>query len=135
VKGIIWILLIFAIIYLIRKFLSKPKVDRLKYLPPEGTQNIKNGKHFQFHSYKDESEVSLITWYRLRKWKRPNYLKMQTEWSSDLIPHIIEETVVGVSFDNRKDTFLLVGDYPDFKIFLEREPDNPVDPNAIKVMG
>ena len=28
-----------------------------------------------------------------------------------------------------------MGDQPDFKIFLKKEPNNPVDPNAVKVMG
>ena len=43
--------------------------------------------------------------------------------------------VAGTHIDNRKDAFLLLGNRPDFKIYLEREIDNSIDPNAIKVMG
>ncbi len=46
-----------------------------------------------------------------------------------------EEEVMGTFKDNREETFLNIGDRSGFKIYLERERDNPVDPNAIKVMG
>jgi hypothetical protein len=44
---------------------------------------------------------------------------------------IVSTRVVGVSFDNRQEVIarLQIGD----KVWLEREPDNPHDPNAIKV--
>lgn len=117
----------------------KPKIDELhtdrSSLDFSFRLLKENIKSWSFEEHIDESHANLNTWYRLQRWKRPNYLKMQTEWPSDWTVIINEEMVVGVTFNERKDWFLLMGDYPDFRIFLEREPDNPVDPNAIKVMG
>ena len=42
---------------------------------------------------------------------------------------------MGVNYENRERSFLLLGEKLDVRIYLEREPDNPYDPNAIKVMG
>jgi len=99
------------------------------------------GKHFMFLICDDKSEASLNKWYRLRRWKSPNFLRMETTWTRDWKVFSGgsslsgEEEVVGVTHGNREVDFLLMGDQADFKIFLERERDNPVDPNAIKVMG
>jgi hypothetical protein len=71
----------------------------------------------------------------MKTWDSPNYLKWESSWSSDWKRFADEEKVVGVTKGNRRNDFLIMGDQPDFKIFAERERDNPVDPNAIKVMG
>lgn len=92
-------------------------------------------KSFRYEEYDEASEARLNIWYRLKRWKRPNFLMIRTEWPNDWIVLIKEENVVGMTYDNRIDWFLMMGDYPDFRVFLEKEPDNPVDPNAIKVMG
>ncbi|MFC1515499.1 HIRAN domain-containing protein [Thermodesulfobacteriota bacterium] len=94
-----------------------------------------HGKYFEFITCDSTSEAEPNKWYRLRKWRSPNYLKMETFWTDDWKAFSAEETVVGVTRDTRQDDFLLMGDRTDFNIFLEREKDNPVDPNAIKVMG
>lgn len=93
------------------------------------------GKHFKFLICDDRSEVPLDTWYRLRRWKSPHYLRMETTWTRDWKIFSPEEEVVGVTREDREVDFLIMGDQADFKIFLQRERDNPVDPNAIKVMA
>lgn len=93
------------------------------------------GKHFKFLICDNQSEIIQDRWYRLERWKSSNYLKMETTWSKDWKIFSPEEPVVGVTRENREANFLLMGDQSDFKIFLEREKDNPVDPNAIKVIG
>jgi hypothetical protein len=93
------------------------------------------GKHFQFIICDDNEEAELNKWYRLERWKSVNYLKMNTKWSRDWKKFASEVPVSGVTQGNRQSDFLIMGDQPDFKIFLERERDNPVDLNAIKVMG
>ena len=92
-------------------------------------------KRFKFLICDDKSEVPLDTWYRLRRWESPHFLRMETEWTRDWKLFSQEETVVGVTYENREVHFLMMGDQPDFKIFLERESENPVDPNAIMVMA
>ena len=93
------------------------------------------GKNFKFLVSDDNKVSELNTWYRLEKWKSVNYLKMNTNWSRDWKKFASEVPVAGVTQGNRQSDFLIMGDQPDFKIFLERERDNPIDPNAIKVMG
>jgi hypothetical protein len=60
---------------------------------------------------------------------------MRCKYTKDWKMFASEEPVAGVTQENREVNFLLMGDQPDFKIFLEREPGNPVDLNAIKVIG
>ena len=94
------------------------------------------GKHFKFLICKDKSEAKENQWYRLEKWKSPNLLVMKTSYSKDWKTYYTSGLpVVGVTKDNRTVDFILMGDQEDFQIYLEREPDNPVDPNAIKIMG
>jgi hypothetical protein len=72
----------------------------------------------------------------MEKWSRQNFLKMECDWSKDWKSvSKEEEEVVSITRENRMDYFVLMFDQKDFKVSLERERDNPVDPNAIKVMG
>ena len=93
------------------------------------------GKHFQFLIVDTKAEIVKNKWYRLSHWKSQHFLKMDCDWDKDWKSAISEEEVVGVSYDNRAQKFVILGDQEDFQIFLEREPENPQDPNAIKVMG
>ncbi|MCK4824657.1 hypothetical protein KA005_53390, partial [bacterium] len=99
------------------------------------TKEEEYGKHFQFEILDDYEEAPSGRWYRFNRWIAPNILKMESTWNKDWKLFSAEEDVRGVTRDNRQDGFLIMGDQEDFKIFLERERDNPVDPNAIKVMG
>lgn len=60
---------------------------------------------------------------------------MQTTYTKDWKTFDSDVNVVGVTREDREANFLIMGDQPDFKIFLKKEPNNPVDPNAVKVMG
>ncbi|UCG14544.1 MAG: HIRAN domain-containing protein [Deltaproteobacteria bacterium] len=94
-----------------------------------------SGKHYTYAICDKKSEAPPNMWYRLRKWKSPHVLRMETTWTRDWKVFSVDEPVVGVTRENRESSFLLLFDQPDFRIFLEREKDNPVDPNAIKVKG
>ena len=107
----------------------------------EETETItppKIDKFFKCAEYEQEDDIEPNTWYRLKGWKYPDYylLRKPEHWSSDwklLTP--MEEEVAGVKYEDRQKNFLLLGDLPDFRFSLEREPDNAFDKNAIKVMG
>jgi hypothetical protein len=99
------------------------------------TKEEEYGKYFQFETLDNYEEAPSGRWYRFNRWIAPNILKMESTWNKDWKLFSAEEDVRGVTRDNRQDDFLIMGDQEDFKIFLERERDNPVDPNAIKVMG
>ncbi len=108
---------------------------------PEETDVVtppKIDKFFKCTEYEKDDEIEPNTWYRLKGWKYPDYylLRKSKGWSSDwklFMP--LEEEIVGVKSEDRQKNFLLLGDLPDFKFSLEREPDNAFDKNAIKVMG
>ncbi len=62
-------------------------------------------------------------------------MRIETRWDTDWKVFESEEKVVGVTHDSRTINFLTLCDQPQFRVFLEREPLNQHDPNAIKVMG
>ena len=92
-------------------------------------------KDFQFLILDHGESPEPNRWYRLSHWQSPHFLRMQSTWTADWRISSQEEPVVGVTHGDRERSFLVLGDQPDFRIFLEREPDNPHDRNAIKVMG
>jgi len=98
-------------------------------------------KNFKFLICDSKSEAPENTWYRLRKWQSKNFLLMNAPYTRDWKIFQArktlngEEEVVGTFINARRDAFLIMGDASDFRVFLEREPDNPKDKNAIKVMG
>jgi hypothetical protein len=115
---------------------------------PVSSQNSKNeqigdqkevvfGKEFKFAIYDEESEANENEWFRLERWKSPNFVKMKTSWDEDKWAAFPPEvTVMGINKDPQRGiAFLTMADRPDFRVFLMREPANPVDPNAIKVMA
>jgi hypothetical protein len=121
---------------------------------------IKRG--FKFTECDSPLDAKPDTWYHLSKWKRPYYLHYNKIKTQDLGGYMKMEmtaregdfgdwklfrngfgnganqgkyAVAGVTYEDRMNTFILIGDAPDFKLYLERDPDNSYDPNAIKVMG
>ena len=71
----------------------------------------------------------------MTQWKHPKWLRMKSDWTQEWKVFSAEEQVVGVKHENREQAFLLMGDRPDFQVTLVRQPTNPRDKNAIKVVG
>jgi len=92
-------------------------------------------KNFQFLILGNEDEIPLNRWYRKDHWRTPNFLVMKTEWSKDWKCFERQEKVVGVTFEGREKNFLMIGDSPDLRIFLQRDFSNIHDSNAIIVMA
>ena len=67
-------------------------------------------KDFQFLVADDKDEVGKNRWYRLRHWKSPNFLRIETDWSGDWKNYDSEAPVVGVSMEDRESAFLVLGD-------------------------
>ncbi|MFH1550830.1 MAG: HIRAN domain-containing protein [Planctomycetota bacterium] len=113
----------------LKKLLNK------KLFVEEQPQAARPQKDFKFLITDDASDIPLNTWYRMFHWDSTHFLKMESEWTKDWKMYSAEEPVVGVTYENRQGNFVFMGDQPDFRIYLEREPTSPYDPNAIKVMG
>jgi len=79
------------------------------------------GKRFQFLIVDRGEQIETHRWYRLSHWEFPHFLRMESEWSSDWKCLYSEEMVVGVSKEDRESTFLILGDQPDFQLFLQRK--------------
>ena len=97
------------------------------------------GKNIQFAVYENEDDVEKNTWYRLSKWNSQNILRINFDYEDRNWKYFVpdprkygEEDVVGVSYEGRQRDFLIICDQPEFKMYLEREPDNDFDKNAIK---
>lgn len=108
---------------------QEPSYQTTHPSPPRGI------KQFSFLNLERGEEIEPNRWYRLRHWESQNFLVMKTEKSKDWKFFRSEEPVVGVSFGDCEKAFLILGDRPDFRISLRREPNNPVDKNAIMVVG
>ena len=92
-------------------------------------------KNFQFLEVDRREEIENNRWYRLHHWNSSHFLRMESEWNRDWKIFSNEEEVVGVSYEDRQQKFLTLGDLTDFRIYLAKEPDNPHDKYAIKVMA
>ena len=105
--------------------------------PKEEQKKVVFGKEFKFAMYDEESEANENEWFRLERWKSPHFVKMKTSWDEDKWAAFPPEvTAMGINKDPQRGiAFLNMSDRSDFRIFLMREPTNPVDPNAIKVMA
>lgn len=107
--------------FLKRIFSSQPKIE-----------SKPKTKEFKFLILDDYESPPRDIWYRRARWQDSYFLRMDTEWSKDWKNYSTEEPVVGVSHEDRTRQFLILGGQPDFTIYLEREPTNIYDRNAIK---
>ncbi len=82
-----------------------------------------------------DEEAPTNKWYRRDHWQSEHFLRIETSWDTDWKVFETEEKVAGVTHDSRTINFLKLCDQPQFRIFLEKQPSNKHDPNAIKVMG
>ncbi len=146
-QGSFNILIAFAcialIVFLIWKAQQRKIGSKSTTSPPErfkaqseDQQEVVFGKEFKFVICDDEAEADENEWYRLERWKSPNFIKMKTSWGDDWIAFPPEVPVMGINKEpQRAIDFLMMADRPDFRVFLEREPSNPHDSNAVKVMA
>ncbi len=129
-------IIILVIVYFVwanREWIKKHM--RVETMTPRSP--IPSGKNFQFAIYDDDdTDIVPGEWYKIKGWKYPeNYLRMKDKYKRPGIVSPYEEKVMGMEYEDRWKNFLLVGDQPEFKLFLERESNNEFDKNAIKVMG
>ena len=99
------------------------------------TKNVR----FDFEISEASEKIPVNKWYQKKSSKNKNYVSYIGEWGSDwkYAPGISGEsnvTVAGISKENRTKDFLKLSQLPDFKMFLENDPKNPVNKNARKVM-
>ena len=125
-KLIFFIIIAGIIIYWIIKY-SSPSQPKIASEPKT--------KEFKFLILDDNEVPPKNIWYRRSRWHDSYFLRMDTEWSKDWANYTAEEHVAGASYEDRARQFIILGDQPDFTIYLEREPTNKYDKNAIKVMG
>ena len=95
-----------------------------------------NKVRFDFLIYDDGEKIEPNKWYQKSSWKNKNFVSYKGTWDSDW--KWSEEgkvKVVGLSRDSRSDYFIMLVREKNFKMYLEREPENPVNPNALKVMA
>jgi hypothetical protein len=104
---------------------NKPKID-------QNTKRIK----FTFLTIDPDDPVPTNRWYQKSSWSNKNFFSYRGKWNSDW-KWADEGKVrtVGLKQGNRTESFIRLAGYEDFKMYLEDEPDNPVDKNAKKVMA
>lgn len=60
---------------------------------------------------------------------------MNTTYSKDWKTIVRDQIVVGTRYENRERGLRILAQSEGFRVFLERDPENEHDANAIKVMG
>jgi hypothetical protein len=91
---------------------------------------------FNFLIYESDEEIESNKWYQKIHWKNKNFVNYRGVWDSDW--RWSDEgkvKVVGLSRGTRAVDFVTLACLDDFKMYLEDEPDNPVNKNARKVMA
>lgn len=86
--------------------------------------------------YDDGEDIELNQWFQKASWNNKRFINYKGEWGSGWkYSDEGKVKVVGLSHGNRAMDFLYVAREKDFKMFLEGEPDNPVNNSARKVMA
>jgi len=111
-----------------RLFGDKPQSAFVPESPP-------SSKKLEFLVVDQGEEIPRNKWYRMSHWQIEHFLKMETDWDRDWKCFEREEKVVGVTHEERDIKFLQLYNQPGFKIFLEEDPLNEYDSNAVKVMA
>ncbi|MBC8284651.1 MAG: hypothetical protein H8E32_12615 [Nitrospinae bacterium] len=107
---------------------------------PEIQKEIKDGSnqriHFNFLIVDYDHEIPENKWYQKSTQENKYFFNYRGTRSSDW--KWAEDgklKVAGISHGTRTLDFMKLAFLDDFKMYLEDEPDNPVDPNAKKIMA
>jgi hypothetical protein len=99
---------------------------------PEQSEKVK----FDFLIYDEYEEIDHNQWYQKSSWTNKNFVSYKGIWDSDWKwSDEGKVKVVGLSHGSRSAHFMLLAREKNFKMYLERETENPVNPNALKVMA
>jgi hypothetical protein len=124
-KFLIGAAIVIAIAFFLLKGTGKSRID----------DNKKKVK-FTFLTLDPNEPIPTNCWYQRSSWSNKNFVNYRGTWDSDW--KWTDEgkvSVVGLTRGNRTESFLKLAGSDDFKMYLEDEPDNPVDKNARKVMA
>jgi len=100
----------------------------------EPTQSQK--VRFDYLIYDDGEEIELNKWYQKSSWNNKNFVNYKGSWGPDWKwSDEGKVKVVGLSHGDRSEDFLRLAQGSSFKMYLESEPDNPVNRNALKVLA
>jgi hypothetical protein len=98
---------------------------------------VKPGKkvRFDFLIYDKGEKIEPNKWYQKASWKNKNFVSYNGTWNSDWKwSDDGKVKVAGISRENRTENFLYLAQGKDFRMFLEDEPENPINKHARKVM-
>lgn len=91
---------------------------------------------FQFIIYDEGEQIEPNKWFQKASWKNKNFVSYNGIWDADWKwSDEGKVKVVGLSRGSRTEDFIYLAREEDFKMFLEDEPENPVNKNARKVMA
>ena len=92
--------------------------------------------HFNFLMVDYDEEIPENQWFQKSTQKNKNFYHYRETRNADWKwAHEGKVEVAGISRGTRALDFMKLAFLDDFKMYLEDEPDNPVDPNAKKVMA
>ena len=115
---------------------AKPKKQNIRERPKKRNTSKPKMVRFTFAIYEEGEQIEPNRWYQKKSWKNKNFVNYYGPWDSDW-KRADEGSaqVAGISRDDRKEDFLNLAPLDTFKMFLESDPENPVNKNARKVMA
>ncbi len=91
---------------------------------------------FNFYILDEGNPIPTGKWYQKDSWKNKSFVSYRGKWSSNWkYADDSEVKVAGISRDDRSKDFLTIAQTEDFRLYLEPEPDNPVNEHAQKIMA
>ena len=91
---------------------------------------------FNFYRLGEGDPIPTEKWYQKDSWNNKCFVSYRGKWKSNWkYAEDSEVKVVGLSRDDRSKNFLTIAQSEDFRLYLELEPDNPVNEYAQKVMA
>ncbi len=91
---------------------------------------------FDFLIYDEGEKIEPNKWFQKASWKNKNFVGYKGSWNADWkYSDEGKVKIAGLSRGSRSEDFIHLAREEDFKIFLENEPENPVNKNARKVMA
>lgn len=105
-------------------------------LPPTPDERVK----CTFFIVDEGEDIPKNAWFQKSTYKNKRYIYYRGTWSSDWKLVVsdtgerLEVKVAGIQRESRAEDFLKLAFCDNFKMYLEDEPDNPVNKNARKIM-
>lgn len=88
---------------------------------------------FNFMTYEQGENIPDNTWYQMTHWKNKRFVNYTYVIPKGWKPVDYDVPIAGISRGSRGQDLITIAQSPDFQLYLESDPTNPIDPRALKI--